>query len=73
MHSAEPVEVMAMKSMMMIKMPPPLPIMTVADAGGTRPELASPTVSSTLSALPARPSDVASAKGMVNQTRPPRR
>ena len=73
MHSAEPVEVMAMKSMMIMKTPPPLPIITVADAGGTRPRPASVVSSLTLSALPARPSEVASAKGIVNQTRPPRR
>tara|TARA_B100000787_G_scaffold133607_1_gene102464 strand:+ start:156 stop:332 length:177 start_codon:yes stop_codon:yes gene_type:complete len=58
---------------MITKIPPPLPIMTVAAAGGTRPRPASVASSLTLSALPARPSEVASAKGMVNQTRPPRR
>merc|ERR1719424_97334 len=73
MHSAEPVEVMAMKSMMIIRMPPPEPMRAVAEAGGTRPVLASPDERATLRALPARPSEVASAKGMVNQTRPPRR
>merc|ERR1719271_693193 len=72
MHSAEPVDRMAMVSWMMMRMPPMGPIMVMAEAGGTRPLPASPEVRATLSALPARPSDVASAKGMVNQTMPPR-
>ena len=42
MHSAEPVEVIAMKSMMIIRMPPPWPMTTVAVAGGTRPAPESP-------------------------------
>ncbi len=35
MHSAEPVEVMAMKSMMIISTPPPGPIIIVAEAAVT--------------------------------------
>merc|ERR1719271_178475 len=72
MHSAEPVDRMAMVSWMMMRMPPVGPIIAMAEAGGTRPLPASPGVRATLRALPARPSDVASAKGMVNQTMPPR-
>merc|ERR1719321_406511 len=72
MHSAEPVERMAMVSWIITRMPPVGPSNAMAEAGGTRPEPASPAVSATLSALPARPRAVASAKGMVNHTRPPR-
>ena len=45
----------------------------VATAGGTRPEPASLFEMGSCQATPARPKDVARAKGIVNQTRPPRR
>lgn len=69
--SAEPVETMAMKSMIRIATAPDLPTRTTAIAGGTRPAPASAGVSLTPSAVAARPSEVASEKGMQNQTRPP--
>ena len=72
MHSAEPVERMAIVSMTMIAVPPGWPSSAIAAAGGTRPLLASAGVMATLSALPERPRAVASAKGMTNQTMPPR-
>ena len=71
--SAEPVEVMAMKSMIVIAAAPPLPMKCTAAAGGTRPLPASSPVTGRSSATDDNPIAVAREKGMVNHTRPPRR
>jgi Na+/proline symporter len=59
-------------AVVMMRKPPAPPMRAMAEAGGTRPWPASSEVSATLSALPARPREVAREKGMVNHTMPPR-
>ena len=65
MSSADPVEVTAMKSMIRMRVAPPSPRTCRAVAGGTRPEPASALVMGSCIARAARPSDVASAKGIL--------
>lgn len=60
-----------MKSMVRRRMEPPFPIKAIAVAAGTRPRLASLTVSGRSRARAPRPSDVASENGTANQTNPP--
>ena len=55
-----------MRSMTVIKMPPPLPSKKNAAAGGTKPSLASVTVMGKSSAKADRPKQVAKVNGMQN-------
>lgn len=55
-----------MRSMTVIKMPPPLPSKKKAAAGGTKPSLASVTVMGKSSAKADKPKQVAKVKGMQN-------
>ena len=55
---------MAMKSMIKIKAEPACPIKWSATAGGTSPEPASPALIGSMSAVDARPNDVAREKGI---------
>jgi len=71
MASAEPVEMMAMKSMMAMAQPPPVPRRCTATAGGTRPAPASVAEMGSWMAVDATPSDDASENGIANQTMPP--
>ena len=67
MPSAEPVEVIAMKSITAIITDPKLPKRCVATAGGTKPLADSSAEIGNCKATAQRPKDVAKAKGMVNQ------
>ena len=62
-----------MKSMMRMSTPPAVPKMCTAVAAGTRPAPASADERGSCRATEARPSEVASVKGMLNQVMPPSR
>ena len=67
MDSADPVDTMAMKSMIRIKTEPVSPRSSVATAGGTKPEPASEAVMGSCKAVEVKPREVAREKGMANQ------
>ena len=72
MDSAEPVDTMAMKSMIKIRTDPASPSKWVATAGGTSPAPASLEVMGSIKAVEVKPREVAREKGMANQQIPPR-
>ena len=69
--SADPVETMAMKSMIKINADPACPSKWSATAGGTRPDPASPALMGSMRAVDVSPNDVARENGIANQHMPP--
>jgi len=67
MDSADPVETIAMNSMMRINAEPAVPSNSVATAGGTNPLPASAALIGSIKAEAARPREVARENGMANQ------
>lgn len=71
--SDAPDDVTAMKSMTSMSEAPPVPMRSMAAAGGTSPCLASSSEIGRERATAASPREVARENGMANQHNPPRR